>query len=560
MLFFTKDERAGIQLPTPERFCCDVPYPFNTLGDASDPNRPGGPVLPSFNGRDQFFNQKRDDPLSPRIANPAQPPTGRIVRGNYFPGDPPARVGIPQYDAHPASTERKYQWLQFDDFTESSVTQFTNLGLEIGRQTTPTRLRPFLASWVYDTEEDSLTVADHALGPMLAERAQTMGKGRLAFGFSYQSTSWTRLNGRKLDSLDFRIDHKDVGRPGINGGEPDGVLTGQETDFIIVDVDVSLDQSHLDFYFEYGVTNNFDVSIAVPIVQTAMELRAYANAVSQADPNDPAIDLREPGLDFSFSNPALFPQGGNGFPVYDPSQDPFQENGVWGVLHSRRIHSFCRDGRTIVSLTNVPGSSGKECPGQGQPTIAGDPSLGVPAIPAQGLRANPFQGIVDSKDGKAIGLGDIRFRAKWHAIEGAGLVPDLSWVSEVRPPSGKQEDFQGSGALSTSNYLVTTWAWGPVRPHMNVGLEISTGPDWQDATEWVFGFEWLMFDWLSLSFEQMGRVPFGTAVARRYEYGGGVKLVPAPGAVLYFDFIRPINQNDGLTADLTWRAGGQILF
>ena len=506
LLFFTKDERAGLQLPTPVAGCCDVPYPQAIFGPPPEP----------------------------------EPPIGRIVAGGLI-------ASNPEFGAHPASTERKHQWLQFDDFTESSVTQFTALGTDLGRETARTRLRPFLAAWVYDTKEDSLVISDHALGPMLAERAQTMGKGRLAFGFSYQSISWSRFNGQDLDSLEFRIDHKDVGRPGINGGEPDGVLTGQETDFIMVDLAVTLDQSYVDFYFEYGVTNNFDVSISIPIVQTAMELRAFANPVSQADPSDPTIDLREPGLDFSFGNRVLFP----GFPPYDPSQDPNQENGVWGLLHSRRIHSFCDNGFTIISLiTNPSSSSGKECPGQSGQQEAGDPAVG----PVK------FQGITDKKDGKAIGIGDIRFRAKWHAIEGAGLVPDLSWVSEIRPPSGKQEDFQGSGALSTSNYLVTTWAWGPVRPHMNVGLEISTGPDWQDATEWAFGVEWLMFDWLSVSVEQLGRVPFGNTVSRRYEYGGSVKMVPSPGTVLYFDFIRPINQDDGLTADLTWRAGGQILF
>ena len=65
LLFFTKDERAGIQLPTPEPRCCDVPFPF-------------------------IFNP--DDP---------EPPTGRIVAGG---GEDP------ELFARPASTESKYQW------------------------------------------------------------------------------------------------------------------------------------------------------------------------------------------------------------------------------------------------------------------------------------------------------------------------------------------------------------------------------------------------------------------------------------------------------------------
>ena len=51
-----------------------------------------------------------------------------------------------------------------------------------------------------------------------------------------------------------------------------------------------------------------------------------------------------------------------------------------------------------------------------------------------------------------------------------------------------------------------------------------------------------------------------TEVARRYDYGAGVKFIPVPGVGLFFDFIKPINKNEGLTADLSWRIGGQVLF
>jgi hypothetical protein len=504
-LFFTADETAGIQMVKPETAL------FDSLGNP----------IPGSSCCDQPF----------------------------FGGELPIGPS--------GETDVNRLWLQADDFEASSLAQFQNLGAELGREAARTRLRPFLGSWVYDTNEDTLAIADRSLGPMLAERPHTLGQGRIALGWSYRQLYWTRLNGQKLDSLQFHIDHKFVysapkddvylGVPNPTPGQPHplrvqaGDRQGQETDFITVDMNLKLEQDFVDFYFEYGVTNNIDVSIVLPLVQTKLKIRAFAKPIEQPDPASGA-NITEPGLDFAYR----FDSGAN-----KPAVDPLNPD-QWQTYHSRRNHQFCRSvtgqvsNVTQTSLLRI--SKGVRCPGGNVASQKGDQAQ------------TTFGGIIELKEAQAIGIGDIRFRAKWHALEGDGLIPDLAWVSEVRPPSGKEEDLQGSGALSTSNFLVGSWAVGPLRPHMNVGVEISTGPDWQDATEWVFGVEWLMFDWLSLSIEQMGRVPFGKAVSRRYEYGGGIKLIPTPGAALYFDFIRPINQDDGLTADLSWRAGGQILF
>ena len=503
-LFFTRDETPGIQMIRPETTRFD---------DQGDPI-PGSSCC--------------DQPLfGPPPAFAPEPPIG------------PDGV-----------IDTSLLWLQQDDFSESSQTQFKELGLTIGQEANRPRLRPFMASWLYDTEEQSFTIADRMLGPMLAERPHTMGKGRMAIGWSYQQVNWTSLDGNDLDSLQFRIDHKDV-----NG---DGVLTGQETDYIIVDLDMKLEQDYVDFYFEYGLTNNFDVAIVVPIVQTNLEMTAQAGLIQQATPGS-GVDLTEPGLDFAYR--------------FDPNA-PAANGDQWGIYHSRRNHQFCRQdlNETFISLNRSDNSTG--CPGGSDEQAKGDSA------------STFFGGIRDIKDEKAIGLGDIRFRAKWHALTSGPdtLMPDLAWVAEIRPPTGVEDDLHGTGALSTSNYLVGSWTppelpesidwFSGFRPHMNVGIDISTGPDWQDATEWAFGVELPApnlltlvtrghlrgVDWLSLSFDQLGRVPFGNEVARRYEYGGGLKLVPTPGSALYFDFIKPINEDDGLTADFSWRVGGQILF
>lgn len=524
-LFFTRDETAGIQLPTAEGIgsptgFADINTLFTTGNFLGVPYLATGQlavacetgiVVPGVGGcYDGFTNGSAD---------------------NYGPTNPTTPLAV-NYDPN--------------DFTESSVTQFRDIGINMGREAVRTRIRPMLAAWVYDTEEDTFTVADRSLGPMLADRPQTIGKGRFSMGWSYQRISWSRFNGQKLDKFKIKVAHQDS-----NG---DGQLTGQETDYIDVSLKYELSQNYMDFFLEYGVTNDIDLSIAIPIVQTNLKINAFAGQIQQICPEAGPEICNEPGLDpqvvaiysaFQASGDYPTVQGpGVGRAISSPING--QE---WNEFWSRQSHSFCTQSRDETFWSLQAGSSQRGCPGGNNQKLKGD-------------RATTFFGeISDTQQEKAIGLGDIRIRAKWHAIKSdGGLLPDMAWVSEVRPPTGKEDDYMGTGAFSTSNYLVGNWALGSFRPHFNVGVEISAGPSWQDSTQWAFGFEWMLADWLSVSFDQLGRVPFGNEVARRYDYGAGVKFIPVPGVGLFFDFIKPINKNEGLTADLTWRIGGQILF
>jgi hypothetical protein len=94
----------------------------------------------------------------------------------------------------------------------------------------------------------------------------------------------------------------------------------------------------------------------------------------------------------------------------------------------------------------------------------------------------------------------------------------------------------------------------------STGIEISTGPDWQDAGEWIVGTDIEIFEWLGASVDYLGRKPFESKVSDRHEIGGGFKLVPVPGFALSFDAIFPLNKNEGLTSNMIWRFGGQVQF
>ena len=460
---------------------------------------------------------------------------------------------------------------EFDDFSENSIRAFQSLAADIGREAARPRFTPFNATWLFDTKEDTYEIADRALGPLLAERPTTMGKGKFAMGFSYRQLNYDRFNGTKLGSLSARIPHKDVpsdpafvenpsqpfrncdinpaldvNSPSFNPSDPrlatlefkNGFYPcGQELDFIDVAIDFKIEQDFVDFYLEYGVTDDWDIGVVMPLAQTVFEANASATA------------------------------------MYDPSS---AAQG-WTLQRSINAHSFCRsvDNTSPLVLATPPGGDSGlftlpanlvfACPNN-----PGDLSFGRPAtstdaagFPASGNAPGPsFRGPVrDTKNERAVGIGDLRIRSKWHAIKTDGfLIPDVAWVSELKPPTGIEDDFQGTGALSASNYLVGAWHIWRLHPHFNAGVEISTGPAWQDAAEWIVGFDAEVFEWLGVSFDYLGRMPFDDKVADRHEVGGGVKMVITPGVALAFDAIVPLNRNQGLTANINWRVGGQIQF
>jgi hypothetical protein len=166
----------------------------------------------------------------------------------------------------------------------------------------------------------------------------------------------------------------------------------------------------------------------------------------------------------------------------------------------------------------------------------------------------------DSKTERAVGIGDLRVRLKWHAVERKTWVPDVAFIGEVKPPTGKEDDLRGTGALSFLSYVAVQHRIWRFSPHLNAGVEWSLGPAWQDAGEWIVGTDIRVFDWLGVSVAQMGRVPFDGKVDSRYEVGVGLKIAPSRDATIFFDSIWPLVKSQGLQADRIWRVGGSLSF
>ncbi|HEX7037784.1 MAG TPA: transporter [Pseudomonadales bacterium] len=162
----------------------------------------------------------------------------------------------------------------------------------------------------FDLSQGVPVSTQDSLGPLLAERATTIGDGRLTFGFGYSRQKFDELDGNDLSETEVVLFHQDccqAGPPPVP--PPDDQHTGFELDTIRLMIDIDIEQEVFAFFGNYGLTDRWDVGVVVPVV--SVEARAFSEA---------EILLAEPDGGSTF--------GGN--PVHSFEQDPsaaFSETG-----------------------------------------------------------------------------------------------------------------------------------------------------------------------------------------------------------------------------------------
>ena len=108
-------------------------------------------------------------------------------------------------------------------------------------------------------------------GPIFAERAQTLGRGRILAGISRTGFRFATLRGVDMDNLGLVFTHQNVDFEGCDaqfGG--DCTLYGVpvlENDAIDFHLSMDLNVRVTSMYLTYGMTDRFDLGLVVPIVQ-----------------------------------------------------------------------------------------------------------------------------------------------------------------------------------------------------------------------------------------------------------------------------------------------------
>ncbi len=218
-----------------------------------------------------FFFAGGDDPLF-LVGTAGQPATA--VHGEHF---------------IPASSEANSAVLQF--FTNTIASNIANFPLG---STVASKTVKFV---------NGVPVAtSHSFGPIFAERAQTIGRGRLNAGLNYSRLRFSEIRGIALNNVRLNFVHENTNFPNCDvffGG--DCALYGVpqfENDLIGLSLELDIDADVFAFFGTFGVTDWMDLSFAIPVISASMKGTSVATVIPSIDPTSHFFSgtQDEPGL------------------------------------------------------------------------------------------------------------------------------------------------------------------------------------------------------------------------------------------------------------------------
>jgi hypothetical protein len=111
-------------------------------------------------------------------------------------------------------------------------------------------------------------------GPIFAERAQTLGRGRVLATATRSGVHFKTFRGVDLDNAKFTFTHANVDFPGCDAlFKGDCSLLGVpnfENETIDLNLGLDVDLSVTSFLLTYGITDRIDIGVVVPLVTTSL--------------------------------------------------------------------------------------------------------------------------------------------------------------------------------------------------------------------------------------------------------------------------------------------------
>jgi hypothetical protein len=269
-----------------------------------------------------------------------------------------------------------------------------------------------------------------SMGPILSETAKPLGKGKFLLEANYTYLDLAQFRGLPTDQMRFTFTHKDVDTNGVLGTSPN------EDDVIDLFMDLHAQAGIGAVVATMGVTNDLDVSLALPIV--TVHLTGTARAVIGS---------------YTFGR----------------------------LGHAN--HFFSGDTLHPVLTTDVPYNQ------------------------------------------SATGLGDIAVRLKYSLARGGDM--DFATLLDVRLPTGKKENFLGSGKSTIRLWAIMSKRIGDFTPHLNLGYAHKAASYQSDAVEFRAGFDSKLSRAITWAFDLLGQIDVNADEA--------IKL--APGSVTLYDLV-----------------------
>ena len=141
-------------------------------------------------------------------------------------------------------------------FNSGFESEFSQFGTALTSQIVSLPLPPPASGFTYrfDPGLGVFSRTTTNFGPILSERAETIGARSISVGFTYQRLRFDTIEGIDLDTIPAVFTHDSAE---LRGGREDVVTTTNSIKAAV---------SRSSAFVSYGVTNRLDISIAIPIV------------------------------------------------------------------------------------------------------------------------------------------------------------------------------------------------------------------------------------------------------------------------------------------------------
>jgi hypothetical protein len=171
-------------------------------------------------------------------------------------------------------------------FNSAFQAEFTQFNIALASQLAAIPL-PSPASGFTYTFDSSLGIfqrSTQSFGPILTERAETIGKHKFTFGMTYQYFSFDSIEGVPLDAVPAVFTH-DAAQ--LGGGRSDIVTT---TNSLATSVNQSV------AFLTYGLGSHLDLSLAIPFVTVDLAATSLATIDRVGTSSNLAVHFYDDGL------------------------------------------------------------------------------------------------------------------------------------------------------------------------------------------------------------------------------------------------------------------------
>ena len=151
-------------------------------------------------------------------------------------------------------------------FNSDFQSQFTQFGVAMTSQLAAVPLPSPASGFTYEFDSDLgvFQRTSQSFGPILSERAETLGGGRFSFGFTFQNFTFDKIEGLDIGAVPSVFEHDGAERL---GGRIDVVST-------LNSIQARVNQ--FTAFISYGLTDRLDLSLAIPMVSADLTVTSTA--------------------------------------------------------------------------------------------------------------------------------------------------------------------------------------------------------------------------------------------------------------------------------------------